>query len=154
MTDGGGKSLVDETAAVSAGLGEVPAKADRRGLTRVGYRIQAVIEHRHGTFTARVVDLSLHSMGIIGGEPLPVGEPVEVTIALLAASPDFTVRVSGNVVRADAAGVGIEFERVDVDSFAHLRKIVTYNSGDPDRLMGEFCDFMESRRGAGEQDPG
>ncbi len=150
MTDGGGNSLVEETAAASAGQGEIPAKADRRGLTRVGYRIQAVIEHSHGTFTARVVDLSLHGMGIIGGEPLPVGEPVEVTIALLEASPDFTVRVAGKVVRADPAGVGIAFERIEVDSFALLRKIIAYNTGDPDRVMAEFCEFIQNRRGPGE----
>lgn len=150
MADGGGNSLGEETVPATAGAEKFPTEADRRGLTRVGYRIQAVIEHRHGTFTARVVDLSLHSMGIIGCEQLPVGESVAVTIALLEGSPDFTVRVLGKVVRADAAGVGIEFEQIDVDSFAHLRKIIAYNTGDPDRMLEEFCGFMEHRRDAGE----
>jgi hypothetical protein len=146
MTDGGGNSLIEETAAVSTDLGKMSAEVDRRGLTRVGFHIQAVIEHRHGTVAANVADLSLHGMGIVGCEPLPVCAPVEVTIALLEASPDFTVQVSGKVVRADTAGLGIEFGRIGVDSFALLRQIITYNTGEPDRVMEEFCAYMENRQ--------
>ncbi len=142
--------MVEKTAPASTDEGRLPAEAERRGLTRVGYRIQAVIEHHHDTFVAIATDLSLHGMGIIGSKPLPVGDPVALTIALLEGSPDFTVRLLGKVVRADAAGAGIEFERIDVDSFAHLRKIIAYNTGDSDRMLEEFCGFMENRRDAGE----
>ncbi len=150
MSGENGSGLPEDSVAALSGKEKMSAEADRRGLTRVGFHIRAVVEHRQGTFNASVNDLSLHGMGIAGGEPLPVGEPVEVTIALLEASPDFTVRVAGKVVRADPAGVGIAFERIEVDSFALLRKIIAYNTGDPDRVMAEFCEFIQNRRGADE----
>jgi len=41
------------------------------------------------------------------------------------------------VVRADDSGVALEFISVDTDSFFHLKRVVMYNSDDPDSVAEE-----------------
>jgi hypothetical protein len=71
------------------------------------------------------------------------GSPCRMTIHLHGGSSELSFRLAGEVVRVDGDGAAVRFTGIDIDSFYHLRNIVYYNSGDPDRLADEFISQIE-----------
>jgi hypothetical protein len=121
---------------------------DKRRFTRVPFVISATVSRGGSSFTGEVADLSLNGMFVkTEGENPAIGDEVEVVVSLSDGEPSLNVELAGEVVRADASGVGIRFSRIEVDSFIHLRNIVEYNTPEPTRVMDEFADYMEDRLG-------
>ena len=121
---------------------------EKRRFSRVPFSITAQIDGAERRFKADVSNLSLRGAFIHGGEAIPAGQALSLTLELIGDSSDLTVTVSGRVIRASADGIGIEFEHMDLDSFIHLRNIVAYNSGDADKIDREFRDFVKQRGAA------
>jgi hypothetical protein len=89
-----------------------------------------------------VRDVSLRGIYVVTEELLPVGSPVEITIYLSAADPPIVIGVTGVVARLVPGGIGCSFDKMDVDSFTHLRSIISYHGGDASKAMDEFTDFF------------
>jgi hypothetical protein len=66
------------------------------------------------------------------------GELLDITISLTGDTSSLSISVKGSVVRIDQDGVALEFEKIDLDSFVHLKNIVAYNDGDEKKIMEEF----------------
>ncbi len=63
-------------------------------------------------------------------------EPVEITIPL--SGSEISIHLKGKPVRRNEAGVAIQFSEIDLDSFTHLKNIVSYNSDNPDFIEDEY----------------
>ncbi len=74
-------------------------------------------------------DLSLKGVFIITQDRVPAGSPCSVSIFLSGTKEDIKLQIQGVVARIENTGLGIAFDSMDVDSFAHLKSIVKYNSG-------------------------
>jgi hypothetical protein len=82
-------------------------------------------------------------MFIKTGERIPPGETVEMTISLAGDTSTLTINLEGRVSRALEDGIALQYRKVDLDSFIHLRNIVSYNIGDAERVLEEFHSFIE-----------
>jgi hypothetical protein len=85
----------------------------------------------------RTRDLSLKGVFVSGVEGRE-GEGCEVTLHLTGASSDLTLKMRGEVVRVEPGGIALRFSEIDLDSFAHLKNIIYYNTEDPDVLDQEW----------------
>ncbi len=113
--------------------------AEKRRNTRVSFQTSVDLECGGKVFSGcESRDLSLKGVFLAGVGGVEPGSACELTIRLSGGSSDLSFRLKGEAVRVDADGVGIIFTEIDLDSFYHLRNIVYYNSGDPDRLAEEF----------------
>ncbi len=83
-------------------------------------------------------NLSLKGLFLVGGPGFPKGAECDLVIRLEGASPAVEVRVRGRVARSTAAGMGIEFLRVGLDGFEHLKNLVRYNSEQVEQVEEEF----------------
>lgn len=119
---------------------------DRRNFSRVDFRVSALLQTDGVAFKGEVKDVSLHGLYLETTEVLPVGTPVELTIYLSAAVEPVVINVTGVVARLVPGGIGCAFDRIDADSFAHLRSIISYQSGDESRIMTEFTDYFLKKR--------
>ena len=119
---------------------------DRRNFSRVDFRVSALLQTDGVAFKGEVKDVSLHGLYLETTEVLPVGTPVELTIYLSAAADPVVINVTGVVARLVPGGIGCAFDRIDADSFAHLRSIISYQSGDESRIMSEFTDYFLKKR--------
>ena len=119
---------------------------DRRNFSRVDFRVSALLQGDGVAFKGEVKDVSLHGLYLETTEVLPVGTPVELTIYLSAAADPVVINVSGVVARLVPGGIGCAFEKIDADSFAHLRSIISYQSGDESAIMAEFTDYFLKKR--------
>jgi PilZ domain len=118
---------------------------EKRALTRVAFDIDATITYQEHTFSGKVNNLSLKGMFILTTEKVKLQDTIQVIIHLAGETSELEINLTGTVVRITDEGIGVQFEKVDLDSFIHLRNIVAYNSGDEDKVMDEFFSFVNQK---------
>ena len=115
---------------------------DKRHFSRVGFKVSALLQAEGIALTGEVKDVSLRGLYFVTEELIPVGTPVEITIYLSASEPPIVINVKGVVARLVPGGIGCAFDKMDVDSFTHLRSIISYQGGDESKVMSEFTEYV------------
>jgi hypothetical protein len=118
---------------------------EKRNFSRVDFKVSALLQAEGEVLKGEVKDLSLHGLYLATDQLLPIGTPVEITIYLSATDEPVVINVSGTVARLMPGGVGCSFDKMDVDSFAHLRSVISYQSGDESKVMAEFAEFVVAK---------
>lgn len=97
----------------------------------------------------RVIEGETHNLSLRGvyclcADPLPGGTECRVVLTLSGGGEPVPLRVKadGRVVRTERAGMAIEFNEMDLESYQTLRQLVLYNADDPDRVEREFRDHV------------
>lgn len=112
------------------------ALQDRRGFSRVHFRRELVLVANDGTnYPGEFSDISLKGM-LFWSERLPLkGAFVSGSLPL----GSDTLTLGGVVIASDPErGAAIRFQEMDVESFSHLRRLVSLNMGDSDTIDDEF----------------
>ncbi len=116
---------------------------DRRKNIRVGFTQDAKVSFQNRVFSKlEILNLSLKGIFVKGLTGVPLGEPCDVELHLSGATSDLFVKMKGEVIRTDNKGTALRFTEIDIESFFHLRNIVYYNSGDPDKVEDELGNLM------------
>lgn len=114
-----------------------------RKFSRVAFHVVATVTAGSRSFQGAVSDLSMNGLFLETSERLPEGDAVEIMIALAGTEPELRVAFSGRVARLTETGIGLHFEKVDLDSYTHLKNIIAYNMADPDKVMEEIYSNIE-----------
>jgi len=118
---------------------------EKRRFSRVDFTVKALITAGTTVFRGEVDNLSLHGIFIKTDQRLPLGSAAEITIGLAEVEPEIVIHVTATVARHTPDGLGFEFGKIDVDSFTHLRSIISYRKGDADIVMDEFINYVERK---------
>jgi hypothetical protein len=116
-----------------------------RQFSRVNFRIAATIKTAERQFQGAVKNLSMRGMFLITEERLSVGDMVGITIVLIGSSPDISVSFEGKVCRVGENGLGFSFEKIDLDSYTHLKNIIVYNSDDAEKVIEEIYHAIDEK---------
>ncbi len=116
-----------------------------RKFSRVQFHVAATIRTEGRQFQGEVENLSMTGMMLVTKERLAEGERVEITIVLTGADPEISVSFGGSVTRICEDGVGLTFDKVDLDSYMHLKNIVSYNSDDAETVMEEIGHSIDEK---------
>jgi hypothetical protein len=90
-------------------------------LTAVDARIEAKGSSR---------DISLSGVFVETDNRLESGTGCHVMIFLKGAGEHIELSMKARVARVFSTGLGISFESMDLETYAHLKNIMLYNSGD------------------------
>ena len=120
-----------------------------RQFSRVRFNVGASIKAAERQFQGSVQDLSMRGMFLVTDERLLVGDMVQITMVLNGTSPEITVSFDGKVCRVTEDGMGFTFEKIDLDSYTHLKNIIAYNIDEPEKVMEEIYHSIDERLGAG-----
>jgi len=90
------------------------------------------------------VDLSLKGVFVIGPAGHKPGERCRISLQLSGSTSHLTLQIKGTIVRVEKNGLALHFEEMDLDSFFHLKNILAYNSGNPDKLDDELAEQIEN----------
>ncbi len=74
-----------------------------------------------------------------------MGEPVDITMVLTGTYPEIAVNFNGIVTRVAEDGVGFTFEKMDLDSYMHLKNIIAYNIDDAEKVMEEIGHSIDEK---------
>lgn len=116
---------------------------EKRHFTRIPFKSEAMVQYKDKTFQGEVENLSLKGMFFKAGSEIPLNVPVEIKIFLSGTSSELAINVSGKVVRQDQEGLAVRFEKLDMDSFIHLKNVVAHNTGDEAHVMEEFYSYLK-----------
>ncbi len=119
-----------------------------RQFSRVPFHVGATVKIAGRRFQGDVENLSMHGMFLVTDERLPAGEMVEITIILSGISPEIAITINGRVSRLGDDGLGFSFEKIDLDSYTHLKNIISYNIDDAEKVMEEIVHSIDEKLAA------
>ena len=118
---------------------------ERRRFSRITFHRPAELDALAGRAPCELLDVSLKGALVeapagFGGA---VGERCTLTVRLDAG--DAVVVMEGEVVHRQGRQIGIRCTGIDLDSIAHLRRIVELNLGDEELLQRELSALVRAR---------
>ncbi len=118
---------------------------NKRKNSRVPFRATISLDFPGQTHAeCETVDLSLKGVFVLGVTSHQPGDCCRASLRLAGSTSHLTLTMNGRVVRVEKNGLALHFEEMDLDSFFHLKNILYYNSGDPDRLDAELGEQLAS----------
>ncbi len=118
---------------------------ERRRFSRIAFHRPATLELPEERATCELLDVSLK--GALVEAPATfsgtVGQGCALTIRLDAG--DAFVRMDGTIAHRRGTQVGIRCTGIDLDSIAHLRRIVELNLGDEELLHRELSALVGTK---------
>ncbi|MGE5605189.1 MAG: PilZ domain-containing protein [Bacteroidota bacterium] len=117
---------------------------EKRKFSRVDFKKEVEIFVNSEKYLGEIENLSLKGAYLKTTHPLQLDDKIEIIIHLTV-NTDFDVNLKGKVIRLTNDGAGIIFDRIDLDSFSHLRNIIAYNFGDDDLVMEEFFNSINNK---------
>jgi hypothetical protein len=116
-----------------------------RKFSRVRFNVAATIRNTERQFQGAVENLSMTGMFLVTNEQLAEGELVDITIVLTGTLPEIAVNFNGIVTRVAEDGIGFTFEKIDLDSYMHLKNIIAYNIDDAEKVMEEIGHSIDEK---------
>ncbi len=116
-----------------------------RQFSRVKFRVAATISTADRQFHGNVENLSMRGMFLETDERLAEGDMVKITIVLSGTSPELSITFDGKVCRVTDSGLGFSFEKIDLDSYTHLKNIISYNLDDAEKVMEEIYHSIDEK---------
>jgi Tfp pilus assembly protein PilZ len=113
-----------------------------RKFSRVDFRIVATVKQGAKQFAGEVKNLSLQGMFLATDQTLQVGDTAVVSVAL-DDQPENEVLVDVKVTRATEGGIAFSFDKIDSDSYIHLKNLVALNSGDDRKIQEEIDSSLD-----------
>jgi hypothetical protein len=119
--------------------------AERRRFSRISFHRPAELELPSSRTIAAVLDVSLKGalVEVPAGVEVGPGERCGLVIRLDAG--DAVIRMDGDIAHRDRRLVGVRCHDIDLDSIAHLRRLVELNLGDEDLLHRELGALVAER---------
>jgi len=118
----------------------------KRKMSRVNFRVDALINYNDMKKVCSVRDLSLSGIYLATDLDIAIGENVKLTVKIISDSTTGELYLSGIIVRKDSDGLALEFSDLPIDSYLFLRNVVVYNSGDPETIDQEYRRHLASRK--------
>lgn len=116
-----------------------------RKFSRVHFNVAATVSYGERTFTGELENLSMSGMYLITEEKIELNEPVEITISLSGSDPEIKITFDGKVTRVGDDGLAFSFEKIDLDSYTHLKNIISYNIDDAEKVMDEIYQSIDEK---------
>jgi len=114
---------------------------EQRRFSRVSFRGKAHLEMASHSCQTEVLDLSLQGALITKPEDWHAALPKQMNLRIEL--NDFPVELTMQVSVAHQSGdvIGLHCDKIDIDSVAHLRRLLELNLGDADLLSRELSEL-------------
>jgi len=100
---------------------------EKRVEKRINFNVTGSVRYNGTTCTGDIENLSMKGMFLKACNEIPLDTEVKVSINLSGASSELVIHIDGKVARSDGGGIAVIFEKIDLDSYTHLRNIISYN---------------------------
>lgn len=118
---------------------------NRRRFSRIEFHRAAELVLGTERFAVEVLDISLNGalLAVPPGFQGRAGQPCSLSIRLEPSESH--IRMIGEMAHIEPGRVGMRREEIDLESMAHLRRLVELNLGDPALLDREFDALVSER---------
>lgn len=116
-----------------------------RKFSRVQFNVGATVRIGDRQFQGAVENLSMTGTFVVTNEQIAEGEKADITIVLTGTMPEIAVNFNGIATRIVEYGVAFTFEKMDLDSYMHLKNIIAYNIDDAEKVMDEIGNSIDEK---------
>ncbi|HXE98300.1 MAG TPA: PilZ domain-containing protein [Dongiaceae bacterium] len=116
-----------------------------RKFSRVRFKVEATVRVGARQFQGAVENLSMTGMFLVTSEQLEEGEQADISMVLAGTLPEVAINFNGVVTRVCEDGIGFTFEKMDLDSYMHLKNIIAYNIDDAEKVMEEIGHSIDEK---------
>jgi hypothetical protein len=98
------------------------------------------------TVSCKVVNISLNGIELCTEHNMSLGDRCQVEVQI--GNPDDTLSIfaEGKVARITSDGLAVNFESIGLESYDHLKNMITYNAGNIDQVEKEFSEHLGLHR--------
>ncbi|MEI6126923.1 MAG: PilZ domain-containing protein [Pseudomonadota bacterium] len=111
-------------------------KNEKRQNTRVSVHFDVFIYMHGEKIPVQTWNLSMRGLQCSADKTFNEGEACTVVFVL---SQEITFQIQGIILRTGTRDAGIRFESMEGESFLHLKRLVQYNTDDPDKIEDELA---------------
>ncbi len=111
---------------------------DRRRYQRVLFDSPARISDGTNEFITTLMDVSLNGAFLIRPDDWHIQNGSPVTLTVLLDDGSTKIHMEARVAHQQDDSLGLRCEQIDMESIAHLRRLVELNTDDPSLLEREF----------------
>lgn len=128
-------------------MAEARIADERRRFSRIAFHRPAELDLRRERVKGELLDVSLKGalVEVPHASEADVGQPCALVIRLDAG--DSAIRMDGVVAHRRGMQLGFRCDSIDLESIAHLRRLVELNLGDEALLHRELAALVEARGG-------
>jgi hypothetical protein len=108
---------------------------ERRKRTRVPVGFELTIAVKSKKVKVRTINVSMTGVSCEPNDLFRVNEKCKVILSL---NQDTTLNIDGKILRVDDGEAIISFLSMDEDAFYHLKRLMQFNSPDPDKIEKEL----------------
>lgn len=120
---------------------------NKRDFTRAVVGVEAEIVAENRLIHGQVGDVSLKGLFLVCNEQMPEGTECIVHLLLGESdAPQLCIEARGKVIRNLDSGIAVEFTGIDLDSYGHLKNLVSMNAADIDQVENEFHNHLGLKR--------
>lgn len=115
-------------------------------MSRVNFKVNAVIKHNSSKYKCCVRDISLTGLFLSTDADIKIGETATVVVKMESETTAGEIILKCEVIRREKEGIGFQFVELPLDSYIFLRNLVAYNYGDFSPIDEEYCRHLASRK--------
>jgi hypothetical protein len=123
-----------------------PAADERRHFSRIVFHRPAELDAGGERATCELLDVSLKGALVEAPPGLEAGVGRRCALTIRLDAGEVTIRMDGDIVHREGRLVGVRCREIDLDSIAHLRRLVELNVGDDELLHRELSALVSGRR--------
>lgn len=98
------------------------------------------------TAGCKVVNISLSGIELCTEHNGSLGDHSQIEVQFGYPGSELSIMAEGKVVRITSDGLAINFESIGLESYEHLKNLITYNSGNIDQVEKEFSEHLGLHR--------
>ena len=112
---------------------------EKRRFTRIVFSTPAELKIGNEVYGTSLIDISLNGALVATVSSLDdtiSGNPCSLHFDLQGS--DVEIEMQGTIVHSEPSSIGIQCEKIDIDSVSHLRRLIELNVGSADLLEREL----------------
>ena len=115
---------------------------ERRTFSRVPFVADAMLVFAGGQLPAELLDLSLAGALVACADAAAPGRGETVTLVLALGDNALVLEMGARVAHREGDHFGLAFERVELETMVHLRRLLELNLGDAERIKREVFELI------------
>ena len=114
-----------------------------REFSRIGIPMTATLSADGETKAGcKVVNISLSGIELCTDHNRSLGDHSKIEVQFGHPGSELSIMAEGKVVRITSDGLAFNFESIGLESYEHLKNLITYNAGNVDQVEKEFSGHL------------
>lgn len=118
-----------------------------REFSRIGIPMTASLSvDGEKTASCKIVNISLSGIELCTEHKMSLGDHCQAEVQFGHPGNELSILAEGKIVRITSDGLAVNFESIGLESYEHLKNLITYNAGNVDQVEKEFSQHLGLHR--------